>query len=209
MGGYGAPGEIRTPDLLLRRQPLYPAELRARSFRILRGNGANGRAPGIRDGGNMRGPGAAASANGLRAGGEPIAGEDAEAGRIGFALPGAGGRVPDLAGIGIDDNGLLVLRARASFGDQFCYEVRGGTVDADGEDLRRFGQGCGALLEGLAVGDVFDIATGEGDPRREGGRGFERAQKGLRFFERRDGFKRDAVGGAVGEDSQSLGVESD
>src|SRR5215472_5156548 len=25
----GAPGEIRTPDLLLRRQPLYPAELRA------------------------------------------------------------------------------------------------------------------------------------------------------------------------------------
>jgi hypothetical protein len=28
----GAPGEIRTPDLLLRRQSLYPAELRARSF---------------------------------------------------------------------------------------------------------------------------------------------------------------------------------
>ena len=27
--GSGAPGEIRTPDLLLRRQPLYPAELRA------------------------------------------------------------------------------------------------------------------------------------------------------------------------------------
>jgi hypothetical protein len=26
---HGAPGEIRTPDLLLRRQPLYPAELRA------------------------------------------------------------------------------------------------------------------------------------------------------------------------------------
>jgi hypothetical protein len=29
--GTGAPGEIRTPDLLLRRQPLYPAELRART----------------------------------------------------------------------------------------------------------------------------------------------------------------------------------
>ena len=27
---YGAPGAIRTPDLLLRRQALYPAELRAR-----------------------------------------------------------------------------------------------------------------------------------------------------------------------------------
>jgi hypothetical protein len=27
--GNGAPGEIRTPGLLLRRQPLYPAELRA------------------------------------------------------------------------------------------------------------------------------------------------------------------------------------
>ena len=26
----GAPGEIRTPDLLLRRQSLYPSELRAR-----------------------------------------------------------------------------------------------------------------------------------------------------------------------------------
>jgi hypothetical protein len=25
----GAPGEIRTPDLLLRRQSLYPSELRA------------------------------------------------------------------------------------------------------------------------------------------------------------------------------------
>ncbi len=30
----GAPGEIRTPDLLLRRQSLYPAELRARSNSI-------------------------------------------------------------------------------------------------------------------------------------------------------------------------------
>jgi hypothetical protein len=30
---HGAPGEIRTPDLLLRRQPLYPAELRAREKR--------------------------------------------------------------------------------------------------------------------------------------------------------------------------------
>ena len=29
----GAPGEIRTPDLLLRRQSLYPAELRARIFK--------------------------------------------------------------------------------------------------------------------------------------------------------------------------------
>jgi hypothetical protein len=29
--GSGAPGEIRTPDLLLRRQSLYPAELRART----------------------------------------------------------------------------------------------------------------------------------------------------------------------------------
>ena len=27
----GAPGEIRTPDLMLRRHSLYPAELRARS----------------------------------------------------------------------------------------------------------------------------------------------------------------------------------
>ena len=30
----GAPGEIRTPDLTLRRRSLYPAELRARSLRI-------------------------------------------------------------------------------------------------------------------------------------------------------------------------------
>ena len=33
----GAPGEIRTPDLLLRRQPLYPAELRARGEYSLHG----------------------------------------------------------------------------------------------------------------------------------------------------------------------------
>ena len=32
--GDGAPGEIRTPDLMLRRHSLYPAELRAHSFSI-------------------------------------------------------------------------------------------------------------------------------------------------------------------------------
>ena len=31
-GVSGAPGETRTPDPLLRRQTLYPAELRARHF---------------------------------------------------------------------------------------------------------------------------------------------------------------------------------
>ena len=33
-GDDGAPGEIRTPDLMLRRHSLYPAELRARFTRI-------------------------------------------------------------------------------------------------------------------------------------------------------------------------------
>src|ERR1017187_8041257 len=33
-GVHGAPGEIRTPDLTLRRRSLYPAELRARSLSI-------------------------------------------------------------------------------------------------------------------------------------------------------------------------------
>ena|SRR6266404_2683669 len=33
----GAPGEIRTPDLQLRRLPLYPAELRARSLQSTSG----------------------------------------------------------------------------------------------------------------------------------------------------------------------------
>src|ERR1700674_2286170 len=31
----GAPGEIRTPDLLLRRQSLYPAELRAHTDKLV------------------------------------------------------------------------------------------------------------------------------------------------------------------------------
>jgi hypothetical protein len=31
---YGAPGEIRTPDHLVRSQVLYPAELRALNFFI-------------------------------------------------------------------------------------------------------------------------------------------------------------------------------
>ncbi len=35
----GAPGEIRTPDLLLRRQSLYPSELRARCFSLHPGSG--------------------------------------------------------------------------------------------------------------------------------------------------------------------------
>ena len=32
---YGAPGEIRTPDLMVRSHALYPTELRALSFMIL------------------------------------------------------------------------------------------------------------------------------------------------------------------------------
>ena len=35
---HGAPGEIRTPDLLLRRQSLYPAELRARRLALIKVN---------------------------------------------------------------------------------------------------------------------------------------------------------------------------
>jgi hypothetical protein len=34
VGDSGAPGEIRTPDLQLRRLPLYPAELRARDLSV-------------------------------------------------------------------------------------------------------------------------------------------------------------------------------
>src|ERR1700728_2725756 len=35
---YGAPGEIRTPDLLIRSQSLYPAELRAHTDAVPREN---------------------------------------------------------------------------------------------------------------------------------------------------------------------------
>ena len=34
----GAPGEIRTPDLLVRSQALYPTELRARTFDLADGH---------------------------------------------------------------------------------------------------------------------------------------------------------------------------
>jgi hypothetical protein len=34
-GDLGAPGGIRTPDLQLRRLPLYPSELQARAFSLL------------------------------------------------------------------------------------------------------------------------------------------------------------------------------
>jgi hypothetical protein len=33
LGKVGAPGEIRTPDLLVRSQALYPTELRARTVK--------------------------------------------------------------------------------------------------------------------------------------------------------------------------------
>jgi hypothetical protein len=38
----GAPGEIRTPGLLLRRQPLYPAELRAHATWLVYTGGSRG-----------------------------------------------------------------------------------------------------------------------------------------------------------------------
>src|SRR6267142_2851769 len=45
-GKTGAPGEIRTPDLLLRRQSLYPAELRARyAVRFKLSHGADDQSP--------------------------------------------------------------------------------------------------------------------------------------------------------------------
>ncbi len=47
LGFYGAPGEIRTPDLLIRSQSLYPAELRAHTTgfqRNLTQNSRDGRA---------------------------------------------------------------------------------------------------------------------------------------------------------------------
>lgn len=37
MNVNGAPGETRTPDLLVRSQTLYPTELRARTFVIIAG----------------------------------------------------------------------------------------------------------------------------------------------------------------------------
>ena len=37
---YGAPGAIRTPDLLVRSQLLYPAELRAHILEIATGSAA-------------------------------------------------------------------------------------------------------------------------------------------------------------------------
>src|ERR1700729_4401514 len=41
----GAPGEIRTPDLLLRRQSLYPSELRAHCIQFTCGLGRLQREP--------------------------------------------------------------------------------------------------------------------------------------------------------------------
>ena len=38
----GAPGEIRTPDLLLRRQSLYPSELRAHATGVVYTGGSRG-----------------------------------------------------------------------------------------------------------------------------------------------------------------------
>ena len=38
MSWYGAPGAIRTPDLLVRSQLLYPAELRAHILNIATGS---------------------------------------------------------------------------------------------------------------------------------------------------------------------------
>ena len=37
LGNIGAPGEIRTPDLLVRSQALYPTELRAHLTKIIAG----------------------------------------------------------------------------------------------------------------------------------------------------------------------------
>ena len=46
---YGAPGEIRTPDLTLRRRSLYPAELRARNLRIQQDSLQRGRVAACRN----------------------------------------------------------------------------------------------------------------------------------------------------------------
>jgi hypothetical protein len=43
---FGAPGEIRTPDQLVRSQLLYPAELRARGDASIQTISANGQSQG-------------------------------------------------------------------------------------------------------------------------------------------------------------------
>ena len=47
MESSGAPGETRTPDLLVRSQPLYPTELRARLGPLYAGGLRTAHGPGL------------------------------------------------------------------------------------------------------------------------------------------------------------------
>src|SRR5580692_2645800 len=205
----GAPGEIRTPDLLLRRQPLYPAELRARLIRILRSPEATRVANRCGDPGNVGRAGPAASADGLRTVGKPGAREGFVTRGVGVAVPGTGCGIPGLAGVGIDDNGLAAGCSALRFADERGDAIRGCAVDADGHDLRRCGDGGSRFLQRLAVSDADGVAAGEGNPGAELGRLLKRAENGLRFFERGDGFKRNEVGAGVSKNGEALAMEGD
>src|SRR6185312_4217528 len=95
------------------------------------------------------------------------------------------------------------------FGNERRDALWRSAVDADGEHLRRVGDGGGAFAEWLAMRDVECAAASEGDPGRGGWRLPECAEDSVRFLKGGDGFEGEEVSGCCGEDRDALGVEGD
>ena len=90
---------------------------------------------GSHDSGDMGGTSAAATADGVGSGAKPLAGEEAELGGVCLAAPVANGRIPCLAGVGIDQGRLAVIVSEARFDDEGRDEAGSSAVDADGGHL--------------------------------------------------------------------------
>jgi hypothetical protein len=156
---------------------------------------------------DVGGSGPATTSDSVSSGDVPGAREFCKFRNIGRAIPEAVFRVPKLAGVGIDKDGLSGGGLR--FRDKRRDEIRSRAIDADRDDLWDGVQQGDAFGQAFAVGNVSGIFASEGDPCGNTRKLYERSRDSTRFFKRRNCFERDNVGVCATDNSEALGMESD
>ncbi len=99
--------------------------------------------------------GAATAPDPLRAGAPPPSRQFAKLLYLSVAMPAVMHRIPLLAGVGIDDDGLICDLCKLA--DEAADQLGTGAIDADPDDLRLLIEQFRARPQGLSVGNVRSI----------------------------------------------------
>src|SRR5271170_425256 len=155
----------------------------------------------------MLGASPTASSDNLRASLTPLLGESAKASGVCLAAPTARSSVPNLAGVGIDDDRLR--GSRFQLADQRGHKSWGGAVDPNGDDLRDRIKHRRAFRDSFAMGDAVLVPAGKAYPGSNLPMVPKGSDDGTCLFERGNGLEGDQVGVGFGEDGKPAGVEGD